>query len=137
MWGDRVFLTTAVGDPKATLKPGLYGDVDSVKEDMPHEWHVICLDKNTGKLVWEDNSVEDRILHGQWSTPAVVLGCFRHGGLAIVRSLGRLGVPVYAVHAERWTPAFFSKYCRKGFLWELNSAPAEESFLAYCCYALL
>ena len=61
------------------------------------------------------------------ATPAVVLGCFRHGGLAIVRSLGRLGVPVYAVHAERWTPAFFSKYCRKGFLWELNSAPAEES----------
>jgi hypothetical protein len=35
------------------------------------------------------------------STPAVVLGCFRHGGLAIVRSLGGLGVPVYAVHADR------------------------------------
>ena len=27
------------------------------------------INKNTGKLVWEDNSVEDRILHGQWSTP--------------------------------------------------------------------
>jgi outer membrane protein assembly factor BamB len=25
----------------------------------------------TGKLAWKDNSVEDRILHGQWSTPAV------------------------------------------------------------------
>jgi outer membrane protein assembly factor BamB len=57
VWGDRVFLTTAVGDPKATLKPGQYGDVDSVKEDMEHEWHVICLDRQTGKVLW------DRIAH--------------------------------------------------------------------------
>jgi outer membrane protein assembly factor BamB len=53
IWGDRVFLTTAVGDPKATLKPGLYGDVDSVTEDMEHEWHVLCLDKRTGKVLWD------------------------------------------------------------------------------------
>lgn len=53
VWGDRVFLTSAVGDPKATLRPGNYGDVDSVKEDMPHEWHVLCLDKNTGKVLWD------------------------------------------------------------------------------------
>jgi hypothetical protein len=29
------------------------------------------VNKKTGKLLWEDNSVEDRILHGQWSTPSV------------------------------------------------------------------
>jgi D-aspartate ligase len=61
------------------------------------------------------------------SVPVVVLGCFRHGGLAIVRSLGRLGVPVYAVHADRWTPGFFSRYCRERVLWDLRSAPAEQS----------
>jgi D-aspartate ligase len=61
------------------------------------------------------------------STPVVVLGCFRHGGLAIVRSLGRLGVPVYAIHADRWTPALFSKYCRKAFLWDVHTAQVEDS----------
>ena len=61
------------------------------------------------------------------SAPVVVLGCFRHGGLGIVRSLGRLGVPVYAVDADRYTPAFFSKYCRRRFLWDLHAAPVEES----------
>jgi predicted ATP-grasp superfamily ATP-dependent carboligase len=61
------------------------------------------------------------------STPAVVLGCFRHGGLAIVRSLGRLGVPVYAVHADRWTPGLFSRYCREGVLWDLRTSSAEQS----------
>jgi len=40
------------------------------------------------------------------STPAVVLGCGRQGGLGIVRSLGRLGVPVYGIDADRFTPAF-------------------------------
>jgi D-aspartate ligase len=61
------------------------------------------------------------------STPAVVLGCFWHGGLGIVRSLGRLGVPVYAVDADRYTPAFFSKYCREKLLWDVYAAPAEDT----------
>jgi predicted ATP-grasp superfamily ATP-dependent carboligase len=38
-----------------------------------------------------------------------------------------LGVPVYAVDADRYTPAFFSKYCRGRFLWDLHAAPVEES----------
>jgi D-aspartate ligase len=66
------------------------------------------------------------------STPAVVLGCGRQGGLGIVRSLGRLGVPVYGIDADRFTPAFFSKYCRRGFVLDVERASAQESlsFLA-------
>lgn len=61
------------------------------------------------------------------STPAVVLGCFGHGGLGIVRSLGRLGVPVHAVDADRLTPAFGSKYCRGRYIWNLHGNRAEDS----------
>ena len=32
---------------------------------------IIAVNKTTGKLVWEDNPVGDRILHGQWSSPSV------------------------------------------------------------------
>lgn len=53
VWGSKVFLTTAVGDPKATLRPGQYGDVDSVKEDGEHTWHLLCLDKATGRVLWD------------------------------------------------------------------------------------
>ncbi len=63
------------------------------------------------------------------STPIVVLGCFRHGGLGLVRSLGRLGVPVYAVHADRWTAAFFSRYCRERLLWDVAASPPDETVL--------
>jgi acylaminoacyl-peptidase len=54
VWGDRVFVTTAVSaDGKAALKPGLYGDVNSVQETAEHEWRVYCLDRRTGRVVWE------------------------------------------------------------------------------------
>jgi outer membrane protein assembly factor BamB len=46
-------------------------DESHVNIPSPKAPCIIALDKNTGKLVWEDNSVEDRILHGQWSSPAV------------------------------------------------------------------
>lgn len=54
VWDDRVYLTTAVsGDGKAEFRPGLYGDVDSVNESAEHSWRVYCLDKRTGKILWE------------------------------------------------------------------------------------
>jgi predicted ATP-grasp superfamily ATP-dependent carboligase len=34
-----------------------------------------------------------------------------HGGLAAIRSLGRVGVPVYAMTEDRLTPAALSRYC--------------------------
>ncbi len=46
-------------------------DESHVNIPSPKAPAIIAIDKTTGKLVWEDNSVEDRILHGQWSTPAV------------------------------------------------------------------
>jgi outer membrane protein assembly factor BamB/precorrin-6B methylase 2 len=32
---------------------------------------VVCLDAQTGKLVWKDNSCGAHVLHGQWGTPLV------------------------------------------------------------------
>src|SRR6185436_19188942 len=54
VWGDRVFVSTAVGsDPKAGIRTGLYGDVEPVKDDSKHTWKLVALDKRSGKVVWE------------------------------------------------------------------------------------
>jgi len=54
IWGDRLFLTTAVSeDDRAGFKPGIFGDVRPVDDRSVHEWKVICIDKNTGKIIWE------------------------------------------------------------------------------------
>ena len=57
IWGDRIYLTTAVSnDGKAELRTGLYGDVDSVDESVEHSWRVYCLDRETGKTLWEQTA---------------------------------------------------------------------------------
>ena len=61
-----------------------------------------------------------------YATGVVILGSGHHGGLGIVRSLGRLGVPVYYVHASWWEPAFSSRYCRGRYLLNIESASPEE-----------
>lgn len=61
------------------------------------------------------------------STPAVIFGCFRQAGIGIVRSLGRLGVPVYAVDPDGLEAAFFSRYCRGSFRWDVNGESSGRS----------
>ena len=66
------------------------------------------------------------------TTPVVVLNC-KLGGLAIMRSLGSLGVPLYGVDADPKSPAMSSKYCRKKFLQDFEEKKPERlmSYLEY------
>ena len=60
------------------------------------------------------------------SVPVVVIAPGYHGH-GIARSLGRLGVPVYGVHADHRSPAARSRYWRENFYWDINKASPEES----------
>ncbi|PKV95750.1 putative ATP-grasp superfamily ATP-dependent carboligase [Amycolatopsis echigonensis] len=64
------------------------------------------------------------------ATPALVLkldaNVFHHGGLGVIRSLGRLGVPVYAVQEERFTPAGASRYLSGGWRWRPGTEDAAR-----------
>lgn len=56
--GDRLFVQTSNGV-----------DESHVNIPAPEAPSLICLDRNTGKLLWKDNSPGKDILHGQWSSP--------------------------------------------------------------------
>ncbi len=59
IWGNRVFITTAVSkDGDDSLRTGLYGDVDSVEDDSKHSWKVYALDKESGRILWERTASE-------------------------------------------------------------------------------
>lgn len=64
------------------------------------------------------------------STPAVVLkfdpNVMHHGGLGAIRSLGRMGVPVYAVQESAWAPAGHSRYLRGKVLWRPAGLAADR-----------
>jgi len=38
---------------------------------------------------------------------------FHHGGLGVIRSLGRLGIPVHTMREDRLAPAALSRYARR------------------------
>ncbi len=58
IWGDKLFVTTAItGKERADLKVGLYGDIKPVEDDTVHEYKVYCLDKRSGKVLWDRTAV--------------------------------------------------------------------------------
>jgi D-aspartate ligase len=64
------------------------------------------------------------------TTPAVVLkfdpNVMHHGGLGAIRSLGRLGIPVYGVHEGPWAPAATSRYLHGRVFWRPASGDGER-----------
>lgn len=97
-WGDLIFVSTSNGQ-----------DESHVNVPSPLAPSIIALNKNTGELVWEDNSVEDRILHGQWSTPAV----------------GEIGgvVQVVSAQGDGWVRSYTVDGVK---LWEFDTNPKDS-----------
>src|SRR5262245_3834472 len=59
VWGDRVFVSTAVSsDPAQGIRTGLYGDVEPVSDATKHTWRLIALDKASGKVIWDKVAYE-------------------------------------------------------------------------------
>jgi outer membrane protein assembly factor BamB len=57
VWGDRIFLTSAVpAKGEAALKVGLYGDIQPVKDEGEQAFYVYCLDRKTGKILWQQKA---------------------------------------------------------------------------------
>ena len=69
------------------------------------------------------------------STPVILLNTTTHGSLGIMRSLGRWGVGVHALHTGQQRPtATYSRYCRSAQPWPFRSASdgeAADALLAF------
>ena len=98
IWGDLIYVSTSNGQ-----------DESHVHVPSPRAPSIIALNKNTGELVWEDNSVEGRILHGQWSTPTV----------------GEIGgvVQVVSAQGDGWVRGYTLDGMK---LWEFDSNPKDS-----------
>lgn len=101
VWGKRIFVTSAVSsDPKATFRPGLYGDGDASKDRSQHRWMIYALDKRSGKVLWErvaheGEPIEKRHIKSTYanSTPAT-------DGRIVVAWFGSQGVHAYDVNGR-------------------------------------
>ena len=126
IWGDRVFVTTAISSRSdATFRKGLYGDGDASEDRSSHQWKVFALDKKTGKTVWEQVAYEGAPLEKRHikstyasSTPATdgryVVAFFGSQGLYAYdmkgrlvwkKDLGRINAGAYDLPSYEWGTA--------------------------------
>jgi outer membrane protein assembly factor BamB len=53
VWGERIFVTTAVGaKADTTFRTGLYGDGTSVDDASEHSFRLYALETKTGRVLW-------------------------------------------------------------------------------------
>ncbi|HEX8476331.1 MAG TPA: PQQ-binding-like beta-propeller repeat protein [Pyrinomonadaceae bacterium] len=99
VYGDLIYVSTSNGQ-----------DESHVNVPAPKAPSIIAVNKKTGKLVWEDNSVGNRILHGQWSTPSV----------------GKIGdvVQVVSGQGDGWVRGYEALTGKK--LWEFDTNPKDS-----------
>ena len=126
VWGNQLFVTSAVSsDPKASFRPGLYGDGDASKDRSTHRWMLYALDKRNGKILWERQAyqgkpIEQRHIKATYanSSPAtdgrIVVAWFGsqgvyaydvQGRLLWKVDLGRVDMGAYDVPTYEWGPA--------------------------------
>ncbi len=106
--GDILFVNTSNG-------------VDEAHENLPAPKapSFLAMDKNTGKVLWTDNSPGANVLHGQWSSPTyAVLG----------------GVPQVLFGAgDGWLYSFrgdgTSKDGKPELLWKFDCNPKESKYV--------
>jgi len=68
-------------------------------------------------------------------SPVLILRADHYSALGIMRSLGRLGIPTYAVHATAGAASLKSRYCSGSFIWDLDASSDQDSvqFLLELC----
>ncbi len=101
VWGNRIFVTSAIStDPKASFRPGLYGDGDASTDRSHQRWMLYALDKQTGKILWdrlayEGEPLDKRHIKATYanSTPAT-------DGRIVVAWFGSQGAYAYDINGK-------------------------------------
>jgi outer membrane protein assembly factor BamB len=98
-YGDLIFVSTSNGQDES------HNHVPS-----PRAPALIAVNKKTGKLAWEDNSVGEKILHGQWASATVA----------------KIGDVVQVIHpqGDGWVRGYEALTGKK--LWEFDTNPKDS-----------
>jgi outer membrane protein assembly factor BamB len=99
VWEDLIFVGTSNGR-----------DVNDEKVPAPQAPSFVAVNKNTGKVVWQDSSPGEGILHGQWSSP----------GLGLVNGVQQ----VFFAGGDGWLYGFNARTGERLWRFDLNPKDA-------------
>ena len=100
IYKDHIFLVTSNGVDESHKK------IPAIRSPS-----FICVNKKTGKLVWEDRSPGREILHGQWSSPSV----------GVVNGKAQ----VYMPGGDGWLYAFDAEATENKLVWKFDLNPKQ------------
>jgi len=122
VWSNVIYVITAVAPGNQDVKVGLYGDIASADDQDSHQWRLLALEKDTGKILWDKLGYEG-IPRGKRhpksthcnATPATdgqrivtIFGseglfCFdREGNITWKKDLGPMKSGFYLVPSAQW-----------------------------------
>lgn len=140
IWEDKIFLTTAIsGAGDTSIKAGNYGGVTSVDDESEHQFMTLCVDKNLGEIVWQQESAKGiplvkRHLKSTHANPTVatngkfVISFFAGQGLYCYTTDGEL---VWKKDLGMLDSGWFYD---KSYQWGFGSSPVifEETVIVQC-----
>ncbi len=85
LWGDRLFVLTAIDSGKGSL----------------HRFEVLCLDRVTGKLLWSRTAVEEAPHEGTHETNGYASGSPATDGRLLIASFGSRGIFAYDLEGKQ------------------------------------
>jgi outer membrane protein assembly factor BamB len=113
IYGDLIYILTSNGVDEAHLQI-----------PSPRAPSFIAVNKNSGELVWEDNAPFDKILHGQWGSPAI----------GVVNGKAQVYLPggdgwLYALDAATGNHLWKFDLNPKDSVWELGGAGSRNAII--------
>lgn len=129
IWDNKLFITTAISQSdKGGFASGFNINVIPVNDSSIHEWKVYCIDKNSGKTIWERTAFTGvpKIKRHPKSTHANT--SVATDGKYVVAFFGSEGLYCYDIDGKlQWQKSFGVLksvfYTMKSAEWEFASSP--------------
>ncbi len=107
VWNDLLCVTTAISAKDNSFKPGLYGNIEPVNDTSPHEWKVICLDKRSGAVRWEQTVHQGVPAIKRHPKSTQANATLATDGVHLAAFFGSEGLHVYDLAGKRlWSKSF-------------------------------
>lgn len=130
IWGDNVYLTTAVpaspGDDNVRI--GLYGDVDSVEDSREYFFQVVCYCKTDGALKWKRTAIKSKPAVKRHAKSSHANSTIATDGKHVVAFFGSEGLYCYSSDGDlKWKTDFglldSGWFYDPGYQWGFASSP--------------
>lgn len=134
VWEDRVFVTTCVNTGETEpAKPGLYfGGERPEPPQAPHQWKVVCLDLDTGNVLWERVAREGRPPTGRHVKNTYASETPVTDGEHVYAYFGNVGLFCYDLEGElKWSREFEPRRTQAD--WGLAASPALFGSSVFIC----